>query len=418
MRSSAGMKRHHARVPTIRAPLWLIAALLLSAPCTPAEDDATACFPVRVGRGMGYIDRTGRLTIPPRFRSAYPFSEGLAAVTDLDDEHSKFGFIDRAGKLVIPGRYEQTQPFSDGIAWVSVTKDEEEQWTAIDRHGNELFAPRPYVAIFDFHDGIAAVDTGKSLMLVNTSGETLFTDRGDFFLPPSEGLIAFNQLGSSRWGFLDRDGNVVIPPEFSDVEQFSGGLAAVRTGGELAPSPQQPTLILLQGGTLSLIDRSGKAVFSMPATRESDRISAPKDGRAYFSRDGKCGFLDEHGRVVIDNQFEAAWDFNERRAAVKRDGKWGFIDTDGRVVVPFRYSQVDSYHDGMARVWTCGDPALAGYVDAEGNEAVPPKYSRAQPSFEHGLAQVGLGPGPESGYVDTSGRLVWKDVMPPADAKE
>ena len=50
---------------------------------------------------FGYIDETGRIAIKPQFDQAYPFTEGLAAVSI----GSKLGFIDTAGKVVIPLQY-------------------------------------------------------------------------------------------------------------------------------------------------------------------------------------------------------------------------------------------------------------------------------------------------------------------------
>jgi hypothetical protein len=174
----------------------------------------------------------------------------------------------------------------------------------------------------------------------------------------------------------------------------------------------------MQGGTLALIDRTGKVVYSVAASHADDRISSMKEGRACLSKDGKRGYLDESGKVVIPCQYEMALDFSEGRAAVKQGGKWGFIDREGRAVVPFRYEEADSFHEGMARVWRRGSPSLAGYVNAEGQEAVPAAYPGAQFAFCNGLAGVWLGPGRGNGYVDKTGRRVWQDVMPEPDTKD
>ena len=46
---------------------------------------------------VGYKNATGKIVIPPKFRNAYPFSEGLAEVKDV----SLTGFIDKTGKYAI-----------------------------------------------------------------------------------------------------------------------------------------------------------------------------------------------------------------------------------------------------------------------------------------------------------------------------
>ena len=45
----------------------------------------------------GFIDKTGKMVIKPRFTVAGPFSEGLAAFSLGNGE----GFIDKTGKVVI-----------------------------------------------------------------------------------------------------------------------------------------------------------------------------------------------------------------------------------------------------------------------------------------------------------------------------
>jgi hypothetical protein len=49
-----------------------------------------------VGGKWGYIDRTGKYIIKPRFDKADPFSNGLARV-ELDDT---WGYINKTGKFV------------------------------------------------------------------------------------------------------------------------------------------------------------------------------------------------------------------------------------------------------------------------------------------------------------------------------
>ena len=63
---------------------------------------------------VGFIDVTGKVVIPPVYRCAHPFSEGLAKVND----DWKFGFIDRTGKWVIKPVYERASDFNDGVSVV------------------------------------------------------------------------------------------------------------------------------------------------------------------------------------------------------------------------------------------------------------------------------------------------------------
>lgn len=52
-------------------------------------------------RRIGYIDKTGKFVVPPKFYMGLPFRNGLANVRTWHDSSNSFtGFIDRSGKIV------------------------------------------------------------------------------------------------------------------------------------------------------------------------------------------------------------------------------------------------------------------------------------------------------------------------------
>ena len=58
-----------------------------------------------------------RVIIPPQFRFAAEFKEGLAWVRNNPEKH---GFIDKTGKVVIPFEFDDTFDFSEGLAAVEL----------------------------------------------------------------------------------------------------------------------------------------------------------------------------------------------------------------------------------------------------------------------------------------------------------
>jgi len=55
---------------------------------------------------------------------------------------------------------------------------------------------------------------------------------------------------------------------------------------------------------------------------------------------------------AIAPQYEDAQEFSEGLAAVKKDGKWGYIDETGKVVIPFQYDVAYVFNEGCAVVGT------------------------------------------------------------------
>lgn len=76
---------------------------------------------------------------------------------------------------------------------------------------------------------------------------------------------------------------------------------------------------------------------------------------------------------TVAPQYEDAQLFCEGLAAVKKDGKWGYIDTDGKVVIPFQYDQAYHFNEGKAVVGTLNGQDTqgrwyirAGFIDKAG----------------------------------------------------
>ncbi|MDX2107356.1 MAG: WG repeat-containing protein [Candidatus Melainabacteria bacterium] len=72
-------------------------------------------------RWWGYIDKTGKILIEPKFHTAACFSEGLAKVSIIDSKDPNktlVGFIDKTGNFVIQPQYAEATSFSEGVAAV------------------------------------------------------------------------------------------------------------------------------------------------------------------------------------------------------------------------------------------------------------------------------------------------------------
>jgi hypothetical protein len=119
----------------------------------------------------------------------------------------------------------------------------------------------------------------------------------------------------------------------------------------------------------------------------------------------KWGYIDQHGNLVINPQFDCAVSFHEGLAGVKIGGKTGYIDKSGNIVINPQFDQavvncVSDFHEGLATVYINGKN---GYIDKSGNYVISPQFDWAD-SFHEGLAAIQIGK--KWGYIDKSGNIV------------
>ncbi|MBQ3243767.1 MAG: WG repeat-containing protein [Bacteroidaceae bacterium] len=155
-----------------------------------------------------------------------------------------------------------------------------------------------------------------------------------------------------------------------------------------------------RNGKYGFIDKSGNVV--VPC--KYGNAWSFSEGLVAVELDGKWGFIDQSGNEVIPCKYGNAWSFSEGLAAVELDGKWGFIDKSGNVVVPCKYHAARSFSEGLAAVRIGGwETGKWGFIDKSGNEVIPCKYDGAG-SFSEGLAVVELDY--YWGSIDKSGNVV------------
>ncbi|MGL5081057.1 MAG: WG repeat-containing protein [Microcoleaceae cyanobacterium] len=182
-------------------------------------------------RGYGYINLTGELVIEPRFYEAGDFDQGIALV----NFEGKWGYINLAGEWVMPPRFQEIGSFVNDLAPARLSY--EDKWGYINRAGEWVIQPQ-FDSANNFSEGMALVSQNEKTRFIDPTGQTVFEVDPQIseVRPFSEGLaaVAFPQdyqpdQVQYKWGYLDRQGKLVIQPQaFFHAGSFSGGLAQVQ----------------------------------------------------------------------------------------------------------------------------------------------------------------------------------------------
>jgi len=235
-----------------------------------ARDFSEGLAAVWLGAGWGFLNAAGEIVIEPQFRECGDFHGGLASVGG--------GYIDPSGALVIPWQHDAGALLAPGFSCGRVVLRKfktDVDWTCLDGQGRELFSGATYIPrgysdglliadywepgtvlwdlagrrvmdfpayqrgrgfdwIGDFSEGLAALCLGKhGCGYMDRTGRIRFRlRRGEHGINSkfSEGRAAFELDG--KLGFVDREGNEVVEPQFELVEPFSNGLVSVSDEGK------------------------------------------------------------------------------------------------------------------------------------------------------------------------------------------
>ncbi len=101
-------------------------------------------------------------------------------------------------------------------------------------------------------------------------------------------------------------------------------------------------------------------------------------------QDGKYGYIDKTGKIVINPQFTDSSSFSEGLAKVRIGKKYGYIDRTGKLVINSRFVWASDFSEGLAAVLKGGK---FGYIDIAGGIVIEPLFDDAK-DFSEGLAIV------------------------------
>ena len=158
------------------------------------------------------------------------------------------------------------------------------------------------------------------------------------------------------YGVLNEDMEVVLEPTYDYIREVENTDLIVATKGDSITifSANMKKLVSVNNASMDIVNNHIKILTD--------------DSTEYFTMSGKQV---DNMTVYLKNEIYAD----------KKNGKWGFVDLEGNVVVKHQYdkvTEVNSY--GFAGIYSNGK---WGVIDGKGNIVLKPKYKSEteEPSF-------------------------------------
>ena len=228
------------------------------------------------------------------------------------------------------------------------------KWKVLDEQGKVLTGSYDLIGLInDDGKGIYMDQTAAWLMDRKEIARERFsleiTDAGYY----SESLELVPVQTGGIWKYLKVDGSF-LPGEYEMAGSFYDGRAAVKKDGQwylidekgqqasdrtfedikldLYGCHQQGDIILAkENGAYHIYDKDLKQVGDF----SSDDVDiCINDGLIAFQKDGKWGYVNTKGEVIVEPSYEGAKSFSNGMAAVQNeDLLWGFINKDYELVI-------------------------------------------------------------------------------------
>ena len=334
----------------------------------------------------GYINRNGQEIIAPQFDEAYYFANGVAPVVI----NGKYGLIDKTGKQKIACKYDRIFSIAK-MGTLSVEMGGKRAIADIDGH---LLTDFAYDDIYA-QDAAYIVSRNNLKGLINRNLVDTTPIKYDGIMYDSDYHHLFVASIGNKWGSLDSTFSEVIPFKFDAPYWIYDSLK--RKTIDTMTLVYKPGVYLSAGdfsnglakveNSLKLwgyINKKGKEVIKCAYSYAEDF----NHGMAIVSKGDMKGVINTKGKLI--EPFEKrVYEFTTREHVfgikkIEQEGKYGFTDKKGNVVVPPIYAEATLTPHKMIRV---KKDSLYGYMNTKGRIKIPLVYSEAV-FFEEGPIQV------------------------------
>ena len=338
----------------------------------------------KTGIIYGYIDYNGKLLIEPKYES---ISRALEYENEDDIylivmENGKKGVI-KEKKLIIKPRYQSINYYNVSDVFI-VNKNG--KYGFYDSEGDEILKPEysnysiagNYISVkkgdnmmlYDLHGNLVNTINYRSIQETGNSSYFIAQDEQGFYSIIGKDLqieenytnitYAFDNFfvfttESGETGVLDLYAGIEVQPEYDYIIVLENAKVLEARKGTTVDiySEKIEKVITMENGIVENVDSNYIAVYSDTELKYIDTTGKEvpntevfKDLKmySYQAEDGKWGYKDKNGNIVVDCRYDFVTELNQYGyAGIYQEGRWGVINSDGKVVVIPSY-EISTYY--------------------------------------------------------------------------
>ncbi len=404
----------------------------------------------------GYVDTSGVIVIPSKFKMARPFSDGLAFVVD---SVGNCIFIDKSGTLAFQTQFLEKEwrgigDFHNGRCWFK-QKGNVWIWGCFDKQGNQVIASKffytpegnalaksdeSYFLPMDFSMGVAAVVTldstnRKFATLIDTSGNIIIKHGTYDYIGrlDENGYAIYRENKNPLYGLINQQGQIITSTKYAQIKPFVNGYAKVgnKRGSWGLINQQGREVLPLQYGEIDTVSEGLVAVKMLGAvgwmvvdTNHQIRLKGPferirpfQSGLTFATNQNRSRILNSSGEDVQLKTgkpiflAEGLFGMNEVPKEGNQKERFFYADASGNNLFGRYFGGISEHQLGIAKVSNeiskSQQQQNFGAINKRGVLVVPLKYKNLhiQPD-----GNIIINPQRLFGLTDKSGNILLEPI--------
>lgn len=289
---------------------------------------------------IGLLNEEGQEILPNQYTEISNLGKDNKSGFIVKKEDGKYGIVDYANQTILEAKYEGIDKIYGSDLYV--VKQAGKQ-TLIKKDGTEILK-EGYDEIKEIlknaENGIIYVKDGK-YGIMKQSGEIAIPNEYEELKEAKSGILITKQGG--KYGIMDLQRQTKIQPQYTSITYNEKADIYIAEKEDFSNDIIDTTYTVKQTGVLTDINddkgylelKQGEEYKYYNFKFEEKNITEVHTSNTLYKskKDGKYGFTDKNGKVIIDYIYDDATEQNTYGyAGIKKDGKWGSIDNKGNIV--------------------------------------------------------------------------------------
>ena len=296
---------------------------------------------------LGIIDNVGSVIIDNKYREIKPISTRFEDGYIVKNEDNQYGVITYTKTVAVEEKYDAIKNVYGGGKYYIVK--ENDNWEVVDTEGNK-YLDGDYEDIISIAGENAIIENDGNYGVVSITSEKNVIDIKYDSITYAEGnkyIVADN----GKYGIIDDTKKILVDLKYSNISYRAAsnlyeGINKDYTSDLLDSDLNvklSNVIVSEVNETKGYIKVRDNDTYKYYNFRFEEKTSQEiLNGNTIFlsrNEEGKYGFVDKNGNVVVNYIYDDAREQNDYGyASVKQNGLWGSVDSQGRIAVAPSYN--------------------------------------------------------------------------------
>lgn len=289
---------------------------------------------------FGIVNSDGKVIIEPQYKDITLLGDDNKSGFIVKDETEKYGIVNYSNEKIIDIKYDAIEKIYANDLYI-VTIDGKQK--VINKNNEDVLTAGfdTIKQILSTKENAVIYTSSNKYGIMNLSGDVILKPEYDYLKEAKTGIFIAQK--NNKYGIIDIEGKEKVNFNYTSISYNDKADIYVAEGENFKADILNNNLeVKVSGilidlndtkGYLKIKTDEGYKYYNFKFEEKQEMEIYPNRTLFLSKNEGKYGYVDKSGAVIVDYIYDDAMDQNDYGyAAVKKDGKWGSIDNKGNIV--------------------------------------------------------------------------------------